>query len=114
MYAGGFSVLLAVALGYSYWSVVDHLEERTDERLAAELKALTGTLGSSGPEALAEAVDHHNRSDSQVWLHYLLVGPYGEPLAVDPTLWPVDVTGAPTPTSVVTTKTSFVDNGVES
>lgn len=98
LYAGVFSVLSSVALGFVYWSTAAHIEARTDMSLRSQMDALLTLFEGQGLSALRQTIRQHSVDDVREGLHYQLRDGDGELVAGDLDTWParLEVSHEPT------------------
>jgi signal transduction histidine kinase len=95
LYAGIFSLLSAVGLGFIYWSTADHMEAQIDARLRLETKVLLDGYRTRALPALMETIRQRSRNDGQRKIFfYLLQGPDTQHLAGRPAQWPAGLDDA--------------------
>lgn len=89
VYAGVFSLLSAVALGFIYWSTASYIEDQIDARLRLETQVLLDRYRRRALPALQESIRQRSRDDGQRQIFfYLLLGPNSERLVGHLTPWP--------------------------
>ena len=91
-YAVVYSLLSALALGFSYWSTASHVESQIDERLQLETQLLIQRYRDRALPALLETIRQRD-DDRRSIFFYLLLGPDSRHLAGHIPAWPEEMNG---------------------